>query len=239
LVEDIELSGVNILDSARITPQPWLKPLIVDSISSNPKPALLLTGEMEGRRIAVLSFSLSHSDLPLQVAFPLLISKLTAWLAPGASGIIPPSISPGSPVNLSGLFRDSAGTIQQVAVTRPDGSTAQLSIPQNGEVIFSDTSQLGIYQVSTGQDESLLFTVNMFSPAESRIAPGAPPAIAGLAPGSAAESSQSAKKEWWRWIASLALLILLAEWLIYHRATLVRIIQWVQRIPESSRSITK
>jgi hypothetical protein len=42
---------------------------------------LLITGERDGHRLAALGFRVADSDLPLRVAFPLLISNLVHWLA--------------------------------------------------------------------------------------------------------------------------------------------------------------
>ena len=41
----------------------------------------------DGRRIVVLAFDLHQSDLPLQVAFPLLISNIIGYLAPGSGAV--------------------------------------------------------------------------------------------------------------------------------------------------------
>ena len=43
---------------------------------------LVFAGETGGRRVAVLTFDLHDSDLPLQVAFPVLMSNLLNYLAP-------------------------------------------------------------------------------------------------------------------------------------------------------------
>src|SRR6185369_7797341 len=43
--------------------------------------ALLITGERSGQRLAALSFDVLESDLPLRVAFPLLMSNTLHWLS--------------------------------------------------------------------------------------------------------------------------------------------------------------
>ena len=80
---------------------------------------LLFAGQVDGRRVAVLAFDIRHSDLPLQVAFPILISNLVEWLAPGRSGV-PGSLQPGAPLTL--LLPPSAAA-EQITITRPDGAT--------------------------------------------------------------------------------------------------------------------
>jgi predicted TIM-barrel fold metal-dependent hydrolase len=44
--------------------------------------------------VAVLAFDLHRSDLPLQIAFPLLLSHLVGWLAPGTGATLPAQIAP-------------------------------------------------------------------------------------------------------------------------------------------------
>ncbi len=54
---------------------PWASPLVVSKGGS-----LLLAGEKDNRRVAVITFDLLKSDLPLQVDFPILVSNLARWL---------------------------------------------------------------------------------------------------------------------------------------------------------------
>lgn len=86
---------------------------------------LLLAGTVNGRRVAVLAFDLHHSNLPLQIAFPILMANLTGWLSPASTAgtsidvytgadvdldpnpsaqvrpeRVPPSVAPGMPVML-------------------------------------------------------------------------------------------------------------------------------------------
>jgi len=259
ILEHVELSGVNILDASELTLAPWFKPIIEDAASPRPRPPLLAIGENDGQRAAVLAFSLNRSDLPLQVAFPILFSQLIGWLAPGQTGRIPASLPPGAPLVLTGnLPTDPAGggiasqasndsardeeIPDGIRITRPDGSVARLD-PQAadtnhpGELIFADTIQLGVYQVDFGTGDSIPFVVNLFSPEESRIAPQEMaisniPAAAGINPGEQAETAQNgAAHEYtypqalWRWAAGLALIILLIEWLVHFRSTVIRLTQ--------------
>jgi hypothetical protein len=60
--------------------------------------------------------------------------------------------------------------------------------------------------------------VNLFSPTESNITPKADLAISqvsGLQ--TAVTEERVGKDELWRWLAALALIVLLVEWAVYHR----------------------
>jgi hypothetical protein len=210
LLQNVSLSEVSVLRAARLAPGSWAR-VLVDSDGS----PLLMAGEREGRRVVVLAFDLHQSDLPLQVAFPLLLSNLIGFLAPG-SGAEAAQIFPGQPLALQ---VDEA--ITEVRLTLPDNSRVNLPV-QNGAAIYADTDALGVYTVEEfkdGQPAALRrYTVNLFAPAESKVAPQAELAVqqtSGLQ--SATTGARDGKQEFWRWLAALALVVLVVEWLVYQR----------------------
>ena len=97
-----------------------------------------------GQRAGVLAFLPRNSDLPLQVAFPLLIANLTGELF-GGSAAPTTALAPGDPVTLP----MPAGATS-IVVTRPDGSTVELAPATAGaaSVTFSQTDLLGVYTAS-------------------------------------------------------------------------------------------
>lgn len=220
MVANVDFSGVNILDALKVQLPQWAAPVIEDkSSASTPRYPLLFYGEIQGRRVAVLAFNLNHSDLPLQVAFPILVSNLMTWLAPGSGNTIPASIQPGAPVSLAGLLRSEAGARQSLRITRPDGSFVEIDSTSE-DPVFVDTGQLGLYSISTADGKEIRFAVNLFAPQESRIAPSQSVQVTGVENPASNTSSFSATREWWRLAALLAVGLLTVEWLVYHRATL-------------------
>ncbi|MBW3611907.1 MAG: hypothetical protein KY438_10340, partial [Actinobacteria bacterium] len=61
---------------------------------------LVAVGEVERRRIGLVAFALAESDLPLQVAFPLLMSNLVDALLPSGDGLLPSSTRLGQTLTL-------------------------------------------------------------------------------------------------------------------------------------------
>jgi Ca-activated chloride channel family protein len=226
LLAYVDLAEVNVLEAVRMPLPPWARALVMGDVPGDRAP-LLFAGNVDGQRVAALAFDLHRSDLPLQVAFPLLLANLTGWLAPGSGSDLPTQVSPGAAVTLS-----LPPEAESATVTRPDGTTARL-LPESGRVVFADTSRLGVYQVTwggAGQDEEsgtaqASFAVNLFSPQESDVRPAEALPLLGLGEEEGALRPQQARREWWRPLALVALLLLTAEWLVYQRAALARLVK--------------
>ena len=133
----VDLSTTHIGSAQKMALPAWARTII-------PGPGgapLLYAGEVDGRRAAVLAFEPRQSDLPLQVAFPILVSNLTGELM-GGSAAPTEAVAPGDPVSLPLPAGASA-----LKVTRPDGSVIELSPGTGGgaSVSFSQTDLLGVY----------------------------------------------------------------------------------------------
>jgi Ca-activated chloride channel family protein len=233
LLAYVDVSEANVLQAARMPLPAWARPIIVGDSSGDTAP-LLFAGEVDGRRVAVLAFDLHSSDLPLQVAFPVLLANLTGWLAPGGGGELPGQVSPGAPVSLS-----LPPEVESATLTRPDGSTIQLA-PKGGGAVFADTGQLGVYrlawQLPQGTNDEPVerrFAVNLFSPQESDVRPADELALVGGETASQSQAAQQTRREWWRPLALMALILLVAEWLVYQRAALFRLWGQARRVVAS------
>jgi von Willebrand factor type A domain/Aerotolerance regulator N-terminal len=135
----VDLSTTHIASAARLTLPDWARSVIPGSAGA----PLLYAGSRAGLPTAVLAFEPRDSDLPLQVAFPVLLANLTGELL-GGSDAPAEAVAPGSPVNLA-IPSGSSG----LAVTRPDGTVVELvpGTPEAATVTFSATELPGIYEV--------------------------------------------------------------------------------------------
>ncbi len=178
---------------------------------------LLFAGEINGRRIAVLPFDLRASDLPLQIAFPILIANITGWLNPGSVFDASTSIKPGQPVTFTPGIDTTA-----VSVTKPDGSLWRAQVGKD-ELIFNETQMPGVYRVTLESDDASRpagqFAVNLFDLAESTLQPAETIQIGQTTVETAVSNEQIGQRELWPWLAAAALFILAVEWWIYHRGT--------------------
>ncbi len=220
LLRYVDWRDVAIQDATRLALPAWGHAVIADSKTNAP---LLVAGEQNGRRLAVLAFDLRHSDLPLRVAFPILVANLVDALIPGGASGLPSSVEPGRPLSLTAPPQANA-----LAVQLPDGQVRTLR-PANGQAVFDETNETGVYQVSAQEADRTTrplgrFVVNLFSANESDITPRAILAIAGEAQAGGQELPR-ARDEWWRPLAWAALALLIFEWLYAYRGQVVRLVK--------------
>ena len=208
LARYLDWSQVSVLQARRVEVPEWAR-VLVDSEGG----PLVFAGETGGRRVAVLTFRLQDSDLPLQLAFPVLMSNLMAYLAPAQAFSAPDGLLPGETL----LIRPAGGDAA-IAIDDPTGQRFQAAATEAG-VLFANTDRLGLYTVVSTQRVVGQFAVNLFNPGESTIAPAAQLTI-GQSAVTATPANETGQLELWPWLAAIALLILLIEWYVYHRGTL-------------------
>jgi hypothetical protein len=201
----IDFSTVNLLQFRTVTAD-WAEALI--SADGGP---LLLAGEHDGRQIAILTFDLRDSDLPLQITWPLLLASLLDWFAPQSLIDAPDGLRVGDSIALH-----PGADADVVRVTLPDGAQQTL----DRAAIFADTAQPGLYRVEALADgaviESAAFAVNLFDPDESRIRPAGEITLGDTIVTEAAEA-EIGQREFWPPLALAAVILLVIEWWVYHR----------------------
>ena len=140
----VDLSTTHIGAAKRLTLPDWARTIVPGPANS----PLLYSGELEGYPAAVLAFEPRQSDLPLQVAFPILLANLTGELMGGRGGPVE-AVAPGAPVSLT----VPAGA-RALRVERPDGSSAEVVPGTLGgsSVTFSQTDLPGVYTVTPIRD---------------------------------------------------------------------------------------
>ena len=189
----------------------WAEPLIQAGDS-----AILLAGRLNAQQIAILPFDLRDSNLPLLIAFPLLMANLLDWFSPADIISQSAGLTIGDVLTISPPLRADS-----IRITAPDATVYEL--PVAGDTLaFTQTDQLGLYQLDVIEaDEvarSQAFAVNLFATGESDIRPvPAGELRLGGAGESASGEEQLGLQEFWLPLAVLALLLLMIEWWVYHR----------------------
>ncbi len=208
----VDVDEMSLLGYRAVTAD-WAQPLL-----HAPQAPILLAGEVNARQIAIMPFDLRDSNLPLLIAFPLLIANMLDWFSPADVLPLPDGLSVGDVLLLSPpLLADS------LRITLPDGAIREL--PVEGErMAFTETAQLGLYQLEVLQAgevmQSQAFAVNLFGSGESDIAPLPEDALQLRLGGGAvalAADEQLGLQEFWAWLVAGALMLLIIEWIVYHR----------------------
>ncbi|HLV36923.1 MAG TPA: BatA and WFA domain-containing protein [Spirillospora sp.] len=205
----VDFSSVNILAFNEISNVDWATPLV--SAAGGP---LVLAGDVDGRQVAIFSFDIHNSDLPLQITWPVLMSNLMEWFSPQNVVSIPNGLTVGD-----ALVVRPPLTAQIVAVSLPDGTRRELPVDRPA-IVFAETGQVGLYTLEIVENGAVTqrqsFAVNLFDPQESAISPQASVQIGQMTvmPG---EQEEIGQMEFWPLIALLALIILLVEWYVYQQ----------------------
>jgi hypothetical protein len=215
LLRFVDFSQLHIASAKRMETPPWAR-VLVRTVDGEP---LIMAGEPDGRRVVAVAFDLHQTDLPLQIAFPIMVANLVGWLQPSTSVDAPPEMGAGDPISI----RPRPQAEEIVVVAPGDGGEGERTTLQgSGQVSFAGTEELGVYTVEQragGQPlgEPERFAVNLFSREESDIAPRPDLAFTGVEGSETAVPAQR-PLEIWPWVLLASLLLLSVEWWFYHRA---------------------
>ncbi len=168
---------------------------------------ILWAYEGQGIRALLLGFALGDSDLPLHVAFPLLVANSLAWLGGGGSEAAPGE-SPQVP---------AAGAAEAV-LTTPEGARLRVRAV-DGVFVFPPLTRMGLYRLAgAGQDR--WFAVGPGPSPAGMIRPGEVPAP-GIrsAQGAAGRVPEALliRIPFWPWFLLAAIAAALGEWALATR----------------------
>ncbi|MDH3717859.1 MAG: VWA domain-containing protein [Planctomycetota bacterium] len=223
LMQLLDLGNVDILESFEVKP-PAGGTVLIESQHG----AIFAVAPREGFEDAVLGFEFQRTDddgndyyntnWPRRRSFPVFVQEVISYLGNSEQTLASTTVVPGQPYELH-----LPEGPDQLDVTRPDGTSFTLRRNQHNRYSFSQTDQLGVYELQHGQSR-YRFAVNLFDPLESDIEP---------VPGQAVrignvEVAVSSKPDWhlaryeiWKLLALLGLGVLLLEWYIYNRRVYV------------------
>lgn len=234
LTRYLDWKNVHIQKARQVTLPSWATVLV--KARGGP---LVWAGETGGRRVAVIAFDLHDSDLPLQIAFPILMNNLLNYLSPGAAIDNQNGLRPGDSLAIHNLPDIHGEPISDIAVVSPSQKVYQLTPGENGAE-FNQTGELGLYAVnflSKSNQKAEYFSVNLFTPSESNVRPAGSIQV-GRSTIPAASTSQPGQRETWPWVVLLALILLLLEWLVYQRQQNLQN-TWTALIEKFRKSLVK
>ncbi len=170
---------------------------------------LLITGERHGasQRLAALAVDIGDSDLPLRVAFPLLISNTLHWLA---GEDVTPILSKRAGETITLAAGESILSEPQTPWKKPAKPEAGAPVQNLFQPLVN-----GFYQMQTS-DGSRWLAVNTFSEEESDLRAAGNPSISRS---SLPTLPVTSLPPWplWQYLAAAALLLFALEWWLFHR----------------------
>jgi hypothetical protein len=218
IVRFTALGDVNIAKGHKLEPEPGDR--VVGASEQGP---ILVVGQRNGFKFVALGFDVRNSDLPLRVAWPLLLlnsinyftdedAQYISSFRTGEVWRVP--VSPG------------AG---QALLKFPNG--AELSIPvHEGRAVYLG-QHAGFYELtamdsrgangangkSHDAGQPIAFAANLLDAEESTIEPAKEIAVGGRKAGQLAGFSIGMRREVWIYLLIAALVVTAIEWATYHR----------------------
>lgn len=168
---------------------------------------LVVVRRDDERLVTMTTFALRHSDLPLRMAWPVFLMNTLSWYVEQDTGFIS-SYPTGEAAHLR-VPSDAS----EARVCGPEGCS-EVAVHE-GEAVFVPM-RVGLYHVRAG-DERLEVAVDLSRPEESRMEPAEALTVAGRAADRPPELQAGVGGEIWLWLLMLATLVVVLEWLTYHR----------------------
>ncbi len=168
--------------------------------------------ERDGRILLVSGFNIFKSNWPLQVSFVLFLHNCLNYFDARQAGAASANILVGGSLNTPAQKKPPR-------VKRPDGRVYEMARIAGGGYSFNDLERCGIYEILDLEDGELStrkLAANLFSREESELIPVENP-IAEQKMLTRVAASQRFNKEYFRQLLLVALVLLVLEWLIYHR----------------------
>jgi hypothetical protein len=193
------------------------EPELIELVSAPESPLIAYKdfgGTVGGVRRYFVTFSpLVDSNWWRQNSLLIFLPNIVAQTRVRHSIGMPQLLTTGTAAKLWNVGEEAAGT-GSVTVVTPEGSKETLEA-KDGAAEFEKTEKVGFYEVTAGKKKSS-FAVNLLNSTESDIRPRSLQTAAGSNVEETA-SVASVNKEVWHWLAIAALVVLVAEWWVYHR----------------------
>ena len=183
------------------------------AVASSFKQPILVARDRDGKKTVALGFELKRSDLPLRVAFPVLLINALDWFAGADSGLVA-SYATGRPWRVP----VPAGATE-LWVRAPDGTRTRA--PVHDARASYVAMRAGFYELESAGAPNRIVAVNLASVEESNIAPKAQLSALGRQLSAPEMGRIGVRRELWGYFVVLALLLAFVEWWTYNRRVTV------------------
>ncbi len=200
LMADVDLSGLIVEQSTRLKADKRLKPVVTSDHTG-----LMYTFEEGGLRAVLLSFDITRSDLPLKVAFPVMMSNIFNWLNPQKLEFSILQARAGEPFDI--FLSPQTDTFY----TRAPNEKWQKQHAGVNPFRYTDTGKIGIYTVSENNRQRY-FTVNLADESESDITPQSMAQVSDRPAASSVSEQIAVQRPLWAALILAVCALLMFEW---------------------------
>ncbi|MBA2538857.1 MAG: hypothetical protein H0V17_04415, partial [Deltaproteobacteria bacterium] len=184
--------------------------------------ALIATKRESRRKIVAFGFSLpsegreSATDLPMRVAFPMLLVNTLDWFAGDTTDLLTTyPTGKRERIPLDGVVGAT-----EAEVTDRDGAVTRVPVIEGMATFYG--SKVGYYDVAAKNIANktlaqIQLAANLASPSESDIAPSAELSLGGKKLEPPEKFAISHSRKIWVYLLFLAMALIVMEWVTYHR----------------------
>jgi Ca-activated chloride channel homolog len=205
ILQSVQLRDLQVRRAQVVEVGEGVKPLLY----ANGSP-IISSFDTDRLRAIHLGFDLLESDLPLRVAFPVLMSNILEWLSPQHGTFVSHQVQAGAPYLI-----DLDALTTEVSLRKPSGDWIKVPVTEN-PLAFRDTSEVGIYTVKVGK-KTQRFAVNLVSREESDIFPKPMERTADSLVVAGASTQETVKQPLWPYFVAFAFGLTLVEWYFWCR----------------------
>jgi Ca-activated chloride channel homolog len=205
LLRSVQLRDLQVRRAQVVEVGDEVKPILY--ASGSPIISTIDTGRL---RAVHLGFDLLDTDLPLRVAFPVLMSNILEWLSPRQGAFVSRQVQAGEPYSV-----EIESMASEVNLRKPSGDWVKIPVTEN-PLAVRDTSQVGVYTVRDGKNTQR-FAVNLASREESDILPKLTMPTTGVAQAASLSTQETVNQPLWPYFVVLAFALTLVEWYFWCR----------------------
>lgn len=181
-------------------------------IAKSFKGPLLIQGRRAGVKFVALGFDIRESDLPLRIAWPILLLNTINEFVEEDVGYIS-SFKTGEVWHVP-----APSAVDTAALELPGGGTRNVPV-KDGRAVFQGRLA-GFYKLiakGAGGDETQMFAGNLSDVRESSIQPVKELSVDGKTAGAVGEFRIGVRREIWGYLLLAVIAVTAIEWLTYHR----------------------
>ncbi len=207
ILRHVHLENVQIGEAYHVTP-----PATAEVLARSFEAPVLFVEVTPNRKFVFAAIDILQSDLPLRIAFPVIIANTIQWFQ-GSSGIEEYHLHTGEVLTWKS---DGDGTDlpTTVTITGPGDRTWKTAV-ERGEGLFDQTDIAGFYTLKIGDNEKM-WAVNLADEPESHI--GVNTLVENLLTESVTLSGSSLLRyPPWVYLVFLAAVLSVVEWFLYQR----------------------